>query len=747
VVIETDFHHRLRVGNIVERPAEAHLTEAHPHLNDVFKEGVATDFQFSEEVLHTHLAVFGGTRRGKSKLFELIMRQLLDAGRGLAFIDPHSDTADDLLSFLAFHQNDYGFICNRVHYLKPDDRFFSFDPFIYRPESQEKNTRDHYERWFHNKIIDMMKILLRNRGETEAEQAKMTRMRTWLYNGLYAVGVDQGDGKHLPLSDMFVLLNPLHKRHDSTYFSIEPFLPEHILADFEMLRGLGGKNRNPKLIQDFVESTFNQLRQVITPTTERIFSFERPSIDFHQIIQENGIVLASLGKTPTFHQEEGNVLAGLIIREISEAVRTIERAKRKQYFMFIDEAQNFLGEDLQDLLKESAKYKLSCGLAVQSLDNLQQQELDLVPAVLSQCELQITFQQKYFKHAETLAKCLCYPWLDFTELIHEVDRDDGYEWEIVTSVSRSNTNGTSESTGGTTTATSGESSTESSSKSNSYTQSSSDNWSEAIGSSTSGTTNHSVTVSLGNSESHTRSDSQGESQSESRSQGEGTSETGYGDERKLTRSSNKSDGNTHGTTWSQSSAQMNGKNKGEAKSTGESAATGQSQSKSVGGGENIGESSGKSTSNSKGKSTSQSFANSKNSGSNESETRGTSESPTPLHKTRIEKRRTGSLLSSFADQDRMHTSVIQSLPKRHCLVAVGNRSLILRVGEVVDPFASMMLPDDLKEGVVASLKEKIFAREDYYFKAEIPIVDTARFSPRVATDKKVVRDDGGPTFI
>ncbi|MEL7496540.1 MAG: DUF87 domain-containing protein [Planctomycetota bacterium] len=740
---------QVRMGMIVKDAMQADLVTTHQHAQDILDNSRSTAFQFSEELLHTHLAVFGGTRRGKSKLFELIVRQLIELGRGVAFIDPHSDTADDLLNFLAFNQDRYGYLCNRVHYLRPDDCYFSFDPFIYRPTSSERDTPEHYRRWLHTKIVDMIKILLRNRGETEAEQAKMTRMRTWLYNGLYAVGVDQGGGKHLPLSELFVLLNPKHKRHNIVYRQVEPFLTESIQADFDMLRRM----QSPKQIQDFVESTFNQLRQVITPTTERIFSFDRPSIDFHDIIRSNGIVLASLGRTPTFHQDEGNVLAGLIIREISEAVRTIEREKRNQYFMFIDEAQNFLGEDLQDLLKEAGKYRLSCGIAVQSLDNLQQQEIDLIPAVLGQCDMQITFQQQYFQHAEILAKCLCHPWLDFTELIHEIDRDDGYEWIIQTTESASTSMGQSKQTGTSESTSTSRSEGRTEGQSTSHSQSSGENWGESSGTSQAAGHSETVSASKGSSRSSSTGETQGQSKSattgHSNSQSEGTTKgqshttgetrfTGYADPEQPgmgtrrstgysepnTRTDSHSQSNANSSTFSESktsgesrgssTSETQGTSDSESKSRGTNSTRSASSQKSTGGSSVNGESKGESHSTSISDAESNSYCSSTMEGESSSESKGTSTTEVPLHKVRTELRHTGSLATSVDDQDRMHAAIIQKLPKRHCVVAVGNRSLVIQVGEVVDPFQALKIPPELQKDVVAKLKTRIFEREPYY---------------------------------
>ena len=376
------------------------------HLGTILDEAGHPDFFIDQESLERHTIVFGGTRFGKSKLFERFGRELIDTGRGFAFIDPHSDTADDLLAYLASKSDQLGFLQGNIHYLNPSERLFSFDPFQYHrdPDDPSADTDFRYRSWLHTKIKDMVNIIVRQQGETEDEKQKMVRLKRWLYNALYAVGVRHDHaGTHLPLRDAFALLNPAHPRHQELFERVEPFLSEEVRADFEKLRA----TRDPRKQEDWVESTVNRLRDILSPIVERIFNLETPTIDFREIIRRNGVILAALGKTPYFHEDEALAIAGLLIREISEAARTAKRPDRRQYHMFIDEAQSFLGEDLLRILKESAKYKLSLGLAVQGLDNLQKGDIDLVPAVLGQCAVRITFRQQYHEHAEFLAKSFC----------------------------------------------------------------------------------------------------------------------------------------------------------------------------------------------------------------------------------------------------------------------------------------------------------------------------------------------------
>src|SRR5271156_3942601 len=75
--------------------------------------------------LARHIFIAGGSGNGKSKLLELLCRQLINKGWGFTFVDPHGDGVDALMEHIAATDVDAA----RVRYLRPSaESFFSFDP-------------------------------------------------------------------------------------------------------------------------------------------------------------------------------------------------------------------------------------------------------------------------------------------------------------------------------------------------------------------------------------------------------------------------------------------------------------------------------------------------------------------------------------------------------------------------------------------------------------------------------------------
>lgn len=91
--------------------------------------------------LLTHCFIAGGSGNGKSKMIEMLCRQLAAQGYGFTLIDPHGDTAESVMYWLAVR----AFDPKRTHYLKPTSkRMFRMDPFAHPPKGV---SRLKYRMW------------------------------------------------------------------------------------------------------------------------------------------------------------------------------------------------------------------------------------------------------------------------------------------------------------------------------------------------------------------------------------------------------------------------------------------------------------------------------------------------------------------------------------------------------------------------------------------------------------------------
>ena len=105
--------------------------------------------------LARHMFIAGGSGNGKTKLIELLCRQLINKGWGFTYIDPHGDGCDTLLQFLAAHPSADP---AKIHYLRPGtSKCFGFDPFADAPRGV---SRMDYESWLTSTVDRITRALV-----------------------------------------------------------------------------------------------------------------------------------------------------------------------------------------------------------------------------------------------------------------------------------------------------------------------------------------------------------------------------------------------------------------------------------------------------------------------------------------------------------------------------------------------------------------------------------------------------------
>jgi hypothetical protein len=388
-------------------------------------------FTFTEEMAAVHMCVLGQSGSGKSKFLELLMRYLMVGGRGFAIIDPHGDLSEDLLAFATYRAERKGdeSLLNRLHYLEPSyEQVFHYDPFKFNPRKPipPEKLKDAIRSWLHTKADRIGEIVQRKQGDSSF--AGMARLQRVLTNLLTAVGTQIDEkGKHLPLSDALVLLDPSHPRHNDVFVKVAPFLFQDIREEFERFREYI-RTKNPRRFLDEAESTMNRLRSILSPLMKAIFADHVETIDFYSIIQNSGVLLVNLRETDYFSADQASAIGGLFIHELLTTAQNTPRELRRNFYTIIDEAGDFIGADIQRALGIMRKFEMPLCLAAQDLSSFVKGDLDLRPKVLSQCGSLVSFRQTWPDDLDILARVMGTGNLDFSELLLETDRDDGYDF-------------------------------------------------------------------------------------------------------------------------------------------------------------------------------------------------------------------------------------------------------------------------------------------------------------------------------
>jgi hypothetical protein len=602
-------------------------------------------FAINSEDWFEHTLILGRTGTGKSRLINQIVREHLETRTALVLIDPDSDLVEDVLGYAArraTEENDER-ILKRIHLLEPSPFLsFRYDPFHFalpRPVHPELLPSVHAA-WLHCKVQRIAEILQRNNGQVNFEG--MPRLHRVLTNVLYGVGMLVED-RHLPLSDAAVLLSVHSREGQRAYRKVARFLPREVRADFELLAGM----QRVEDLRRETESTINRLRSIFGPVVQSVFGADgrEPAFNLFDVIQKGHVVLVSLRDSPFFSGEQSRAIGTLMIYDALTTAMITPREMRRPCTLVIDEAAEYATPDLSTILRRGRKYKFAIVLGTQSVQSFKCETYDLRPVVLGQPKTIVVMQQRWPEDLDLLARVLFTGEMDFTPLVHEVERDGGIEWVPIEEHSLSKQTGKSWGD------TNGSQETKTNSVQEGWTLTEQEGWQQSRTSQQQHGGSQTVSEAEGKGSSRGMRDSPvlentrvlemlhlaGSQQSEQR-----TFTNGH------TSSASFSEGETEGRTG--------GTSRGYQDSSGASHAVGWSASRTEGG--------------------------------SEGEGRSVTHRLAQVHKVVRELQRTGQLEMSVADQLMQFAQKLFMLKRRQAIVLSGNEAVAIETVEVPDPFVS-----------------------------------------------------------
>ncbi|MEK7655292.1 MAG: type IV secretion system DNA-binding domain-containing protein [Patescibacteria group bacterium] len=297
-----------------------------------------------------HTYIIGKSGSGKTELMKSMVKQDIQEGRGVCVIDPHGDFAEDALSFVPRER------AEDVIYFSPADteRPLGLNMLEYDPKYPEQKTFV---------INEMLKIFdklydLKSTGGPMFEQ--------YMRNAMILIMDDPDTG--------------------STLMEIPK-----VLAD-EEFRNLKLSKCKTQVVKDFWQKEANKaggeaaLQNMVPYITSKLTPFisndvmrpiigqQKSAFNVRQAMDEGKILLLNLSKGKLGDINAyliGMVLVGKIL--MAALSRTdMDPKDRKDFFLYIDEFQNFLTDSISAILSEARKYGLDLVVAHQFIGQLTQ---------------------------------------------------------------------------------------------------------------------------------------------------------------------------------------------------------------------------------------------------------------------------------------------------------------------------------------------------------------------------------------
>ena len=319
-----------------------------------------------------HVYVIGKTGMGKSTLLENMAVQDIRNGEGMAFIDPHGQTAETLLDYIPEERK------ADVLYFAPFDMDNPVSFNVMEDVGADKR---------HLVVSGLMSTFKKIWVD-----AWSARMEYILSNTLLALLEYPGStllGVNRMLSDKVYRKKVIENIKDP---AVKSFWVDEFLK------------YNERYMQEAGDSIKNKTGQfTANPLIRNIIGQPKSSFDLRQLMDDRKIIIVNLSKG-LIGETNANLLGSMFITRIYLAAMSraelspSELGKLSNFYFYVDEFQSFANEAFANILSEARKYKLNLTIAHQYIE---QMEEEVKNAVFGNVGTTISFRVGPFD-AETL---------------------------------------------------------------------------------------------------------------------------------------------------------------------------------------------------------------------------------------------------------------------------------------------------------------------------------------------------------
>lgn len=311
------------------------------YFGNVSDRGVSKNFGILQDDRRRHMYILGKSGMGKSTLLENMILQDIYNGHGVCFLDPHGDSATYILDRIpSFRQND-------VIYVNPSDTDFPIG----------------------------LNMLENNRGEEAFLIASgMMAVFSRIWAGMWSSRME------------YILNNTLLALLETPGNTLLAVV--RLLTDNDFRKKIVGNVTDP-LVKNFWNKEFAGFNdkyrtEAIAPILNKIGQFfstdlvrnilgqPKSTIDMRDIMDNKKIFIVNLSKG-RLGEDNSNLLGSLIVTKLQLAAMSrvdMPESVRADFYLYVDEFQNFTSDSFATILSEARKYRLNLILAHQYISQL-----------------------------------------------------------------------------------------------------------------------------------------------------------------------------------------------------------------------------------------------------------------------------------------------------------------------------------------------------------------------------------------
>ena len=311
--------------------------------NNIFR-GETTPVYMKKDDRRKHFYIIGKSGTGKSTILKNMIKQDLISGHGTCVIDPHGDLVEDTIPHIPRERAD------DIIFFNPGD--------LERPMGLnilEAKTRDEKESMSQEALAIFIKMF--------GEEIMGPRLQHYFRNGCLTLMDDDDEGAVL------IDLPRLFTDDSWQKYKVGKVKNPIVRAFWEKEMASTGAREKQEMIPYFSAKfgpfvTNAQIRNIIGQT--------KSGFNFRKVMDEGKILLCNLskGKLGDLNaQLLGMILVAKLQMGAMSRVDTEEK-DRRDFYMYVDEFQNFVTDSFASILSEARKYRLDLIIAHQYISQI-----------------------------------------------------------------------------------------------------------------------------------------------------------------------------------------------------------------------------------------------------------------------------------------------------------------------------------------------------------------------------------------
>jgi len=349
--------------NAKRAPAPQQIPKTGLYLGKSVFRGIEQPIYIGDSDRMRHIYVVGATGTGKSQLMIKMMYQDLRAGRGFCFIDPH-DTFESVMQLIPPER------VEDVIYFSPAD--------LDRPMGLnliEAHTEDQ-KHFISTAIINLMYKLF----DPYKTGIVGPRFEHAIRNAMLTVMSEPGA----------TFVEVVRCLTDPRYVQeLLPKVQDPMVRRYWTDQIAQTSDFHKSEVLDYIVSKFG--RFVTNKMMRNIIGQSQSAFDFRRVMDEGKILIINLAKGQ-IGEENSNFLGLVLVPKILMAAMgrsDVPEQQRKDFYLYVDEFQNFATPDFAQILSEARKFHLGLCVANQFIG---QMEEDVKNAIFGNCGTKISFR-------------------------------------------------------------------------------------------------------------------------------------------------------------------------------------------------------------------------------------------------------------------------------------------------------------------------------------------------------------------